>query len=247
MASLFDDTANLEDIVEIVRCMDANCPKPESNSRSLWDLRRATHIAAHHAGKETMLEKAVAMLADNGHMPGWFNQCPTASGIGDSSRNRHSNVDLVRWSETDGHARLVELKWASDSPTEAVRQILRYGAAYIYCRTHMKSLPVRRGSVMDARRVSLQVAAPVRYYADAGLPDCLSRGREGLKRFEVEGMSMSLDVLAFPDWFQRLPFSNGAEVSESCDRGELTETGRRIRDAFAGLASVYPEPGGQEQ
>ena len=57
-----------------------------------------------------MLEKAVAMLAKNGHMPGWFSRCPTASGIGDSSRTRHNNIDLVRWGEADRHAHLVELK-----------------------------------------------------------------------------------------------------------------------------------------
>ena len=129
-----------------------------------------------------MLEKAVAMLAENGHMPGWFNQCPTASGIGDSSRSRHSNIDLVHWREADGHARLVELKWDSDSPSEAVRQVLRYGAAYLFCRMHRNRLPVWCGSVMDACDISLQVAAPARYYTDSGLRYCLSRARENLTR-----------------------------------------------------------------
>ena len=49
---------------------------------------------------------------------------------------------------------------------------------------------------------------------------------------------MSLDALAFPEWFDRVPFTNGATVRDSCDRPELTEDGRIIVDAFYGLASV---------
>ena len=49
---------------------------------------------------------------------------------------------------------------------------------------------------------------------------------------------MSLDALAFPEWFDRLPFTNSAELRNSCDRAELTEEGRIIVDAFNGLASV---------
>ena len=126
MASLFDKTKGTENIAEILRQMEANIPHPSSTSRKLWQLRRATDIISHNRSRETMLEKAVAMLAENGHMPGWFNQCPTASGIGDSSRNKRSDVDLVHWREADGHARLVELKWVelkrkSDSPKRPKR------------------------------------------------------------------------------------------------------------------------------
>lgn len=138
MASLFDGTEGMDDIAEILGRMKANVPHPASTSSKLWTLRRATRIASHHRGRETLLEKAVAMLAANGHMPGWFNQCPAASGIGDSSRNRRSNIDLVHWSEADGHARLVELKWNSDDPSAAMRQILRYGAAHLFCRAYQR-------------------------------------------------------------------------------------------------------------
>ena len=125
MASLFDGTERMEDIDAILGQMKANIPHPSSTSRGLWKLRQATQVAPHNTGRETMLEKAVAMLAAKGHMPGWFNQCPTASGIGDSSRTRHSSVDLVHWNEADGHVRLIELKWDSDGPSKAMRQSLR--------------------------------------------------------------------------------------------------------------------------
>ena len=187
MASLFDGAEGMEDIAEILGRMKANVPHPASTSSKLWTLRRATRIASHHRGRETLLEKAVAMLAANGHMPGWFNQCPAASGIGDSSRNRRSNIDLVHWSEADGHARLVELKWNSDDPSEAMRQILRYGAAHLFCRAYSDRLPVRRRAVLEAREISLQVAAPARYYTASpwrdGLVGCAARDSTNLLHY----------------------------------------------------------------
>ncbi|MCY4584778.1 MAG: hypothetical protein OXB98_01950 [Bryobacterales bacterium] len=248
MASLFDGTKGMENIGDMLSQMEANIPHPWSTSKRLWQLRRATDISSHNRSRETMLEKAVAMLAENEHMPGWFNQCPTASGIGDSSRSRHSNIDLVHWSRAGMRARLIELKWDSDNPSEAVQQVLRYGAAYLFCRIHRNRLPVRRGSVMDACDISLQVAAPAGYYTDSGLRHSLTRARKHLARFDIgsriDGLSMSLDVLAFPEWFDGLPFANGEEVRAECSTAELTEAGRKVRDAFDGLASVYPEADG---
>ena len=245
---LFDGTCGTDDIVEILDRMQANCPRPFSNSRQLWQLRRETHVAGQNRSRETLLEKAVAMLAGHGHMAGWFNQCPAASGIGDSARHRRRSIDLVRWSPADSQLSLIELKWDSDTPSKAVRQILRYGAAYLFCRGHRDRLPVARRPAMSATHVALRVAAPRRYYADGGFRDCLSRARESVRSIGGEpgtlGLSMSLDALAFPEWFGRLPFSDGAEVRDSCDRPELTEKGRIVVDAFDGLASVIPDRAG---
>ena len=235
MRSLFDNTNGLDDIGEVYRRMEANCPNPASTSKLLWDLRRAPKISSYNTSEETMLEKAVAILGTRGHMQGWFNQCPVASGIGDSSADKRRNVDLVHWSAPIRHARLIELKWRSDDALEAVRQIVGYGAAYVFCRVRREQLPLGHRPVMDARHVSLQVVAPADYCRATGLPDRLARARDGLRRFDigsrVDGLSMSLDVLAFPDRFD-LPFVNGDEVRASCDRGELTEAGRMIRNAF---------------
>ena len=71
--------------------MEANCPDPDSKSTNLWELRRSCKIDPCEKKRlEIMLEKAVAMLAARGHMPEWFNQCPTASGITDSSISRQA-------------------------------------------------------------------------------------------------------------------------------------------------------------
>lgn len=248
---LFDGTCGTEDIVEILDRMQINCPRPFSSSRQLWQLRRATDVAGHNRSRETLLEKAVAMLAGHGHMPDWFNQCPAASGVGDSARYRRRNVDLVHWHAAEGQLSLVELKWDSDTPSKAVRQILRYGAAYLFCRWHRDRLPIRGRRVMSATHVALLVAAPGRYYADDGLRDCLYRARESLRSMdgepETRGLSMSLDALAFPEWFDRLPFDDGTEVHDSCNWPELTETGREVVEAFDGLTSVYPDRGGTKE
>ena len=112
----------MDDIEKIYNKMEANCPNPCSTSKKLWELRHAYQTLSS-CKPETMLEKAMAMLAARGHMPEWFNQCPVASGITDSSMsrqdskavNKKSNVDLVHWDEANKYARLVELKWESDT------------------------------------------------------------------------------------------------------------------------------------
>lgn len=92
--------------------MMANFPgTPASQSKKLWCCRRKTDIRDGNKSRETLLEKAVAMLVQEGHMSEWFNQCPVASGIVASDGDRRSDVDLVHLS--DGEARLIELKWAS--------------------------------------------------------------------------------------------------------------------------------------
>ena len=122
---------------------------------------------------------------------------------------------------------------------------------YVFCRMHRNKLRLRRGSVMDARHVSLLVAAPALYYRATDLRDCLARAREGLKRLDIgsriDGLSMSLDVRAFPDWFDHLPFANGADVIASCNRAEITDTGQKIRGAFEELNSVFPDREGTQE
>ena len=162
MPTLFDGTYGTDDIAEILDRMHANCPWPSSNSKMLWQLRRATDVASHNRSKETLLEKAVAMLAENGHVPGWFNQCPAASGIGDSARYRRRNIDLVHWDAAASRLSLIELKWDSDTPSKALRQILRYGAAYLFCRRHRDRLPAGEQPAISATHVALLVAAPSR-------------------------------------------------------------------------------------
>lgn len=242
MACLFDGTEDIEDLGKICDQMEVNCPHPCSNSKELWKLRHATEISPGSTFKEIMLEKAVANLAKREHMPDWFNQCPAASGIGDSG-NKRSSVDLVHWDESNRRARLVELKWKSHDPRYALRQVLRYGAAYLFCRIHRNELPLRGRPLMDARHVSLEVAAPARYYRGCGFVGTLVRKMGGsidafIARSGIDGLTMSLDALVFPRDFDRIPFADGEEVKQKCDTTRLTPEGGKIRDAFAGLTPV---------
>lgn len=243
MPGLFDGIPASDDIICILDQMERNCPKPSSESKKLWDLRCATDICDDNDYKETILEKSVAMLASKGYMPGWFNQCPTASGIGGSHCGRRRDVDLVHWQDSDSPLRLIELKWNSDSPTIAIRQILGYGAAYLFCRMYRNRLPVRARRAMSATHVALRVVAPAQFYRnDPNFRSCLLRARKSLggvpKRTKLANLSMSIDTLAFPKGFNCLPFTNDAEVKASCNSANLTAKGRIIVDAFDSLASV---------
>ncbi len=165
MASLFDGITGRDEVSEIYDKIVANYPgSPHTKSNSLWLLRRATDIRADNESPEKMLEKAVAMLAERGHMPGWYNQCPVASGIVTSRSDKNSAVDLVACSESKEEVRLIELKWDSDNPNLALQQILKYGLAYLFCRVHRRELPLHYRSLMDARNIALEVVAPSRYY-----------------------------------------------------------------------------------
>ena len=243
MACLFDGPKDIEDMGEICDQMEVNCPHPCSNSKELWKLRHATGISPCNTSKEIILEKAVANLAMKKHMSDWFNQCPAASGIGDSSRYKRSNVDLVHWDGSNRRARLVELKWTSDDPHCALRQVLRYGAAYLFCRKHRNALPLRGRPLMDARHVSLEVAAPARHYRGCDFVETLVRKMGGsidafIARSGIDGLTMSLDALVFPRDFDQIPFADGEEVKRKCDTTRLTPEGGKIRDAFAGLTPV---------
>ena len=109
---------------------------------------------------------------------------------------------------------------------------------------HQGRLPVGKRRAMSARNVALGVVAPARYHADDGLRDCLSRARDSLKSIggypQTRGLSMSLDALAFPEWFDRLPFSDGEEVRIARNRQQWTDPGREIVAAFDGLRTVLP-------
>ena len=140
------------------------------------------------------------MLAQRGHMPCYFNQCPAASGIFGADRDKHTNVDLVRWSDSEKYANLIELKWESDDPHAALSQIVRYGMLYLFCRLHGSRLPLRDRPLMDARHVALGVVAPMAYYRGFAGEALLARAGTHLAAFaggKTDGaLSMTLHACA---------------------------------------------------
>lgn len=249
MPSLFDRISDLDTVKEMYDKIEGNCAgRPRSSSKELWSLRCRTNIDPGNAGFEVLLERSVALLAQTGHMPGWYNQCPVASGIASSTSDRRSAVDLVHWSETTGTARFVELKWKSDGPHAAIHQVLQYGIAYILCRAYRKDLPLQNRCLMDAQHITLEVIAPFQYY-DGDRSDSMEMGEylsetslalDEFARSKTEGaLTMSLNALAFPEDFSQVPFENGQDVRDKCSTRKLTVEAQMVRDAFAGLTSVW--------
>ena len=224
--------------------------KPRSTSEEFWRCEPVTSInidGKKNESDEKILEKAVGVLAGKRHMPGWFNQCPVAAGISDPRKDNKRAVDLVHWSKSDSRMRLIELKWKSDSPLYALFEVLEYGLAYIFCRIHQKELPLQCPSLMDVRRLSLEVVAPRQFYARHDKKDFFAQMCKSLNEFassKINGLSMSLDALAFakdfPAEFERM-FENGDDVKQNCDTQQLTSEGQTVRDAFTNLVQVWPQ------
>ena len=213
---------------------------PASQSKKLWCCRRETEIGDGNESQETLLEKAVAMLAHECHMPGWFNQCPVASGIADSHKDRKRAVDLVHLS--DGEARLIELKWTSNTPVHALFQILEYGLAYILARLHIRELQLEKRRLMRVKKIRLEVMGPHEFFMEMERADLFAVMDKAIAKFASErtggALSMSLCALSFPTEFICIPFTDGREVKEICGNGVLGEEGRMVRDAFSKLEPV---------
>lgn len=254
MPGLFEGTKGVENIEHIYAKMESNCPNPCSTSESLWELRQECGICDRNDSKEKMLEKAVAILARKKNMDGWFNQCPTASGLTDASESRSTsaakgkgrNVDLVYFAGLGEPVRLIELKWDQQNynPCSAMWQIAGYGLAYIFCRIHKSELRLRESPLMNVRRIALEVVGPRKFYSGYNEKDLFAQVSNSLDNFarsKTDGaLSMSLRALAFPKEFEEVPFQNGQEVKEKCFTEELTIEGRMVRDAFEGLTPVWP-------
>ena len=95
---------------------------------------------------------------------------------------------------------------------------------------------------MDARHVSLEIAAPAHYYHGCDLVETLGRMGASLDAFiassGIDGLTMSLDALVFPKGFDQIPFACGEEVKQKCDTTQPAPEGVKILDAFAGLTPV---------
>ena len=215
-----------------------------SRSQQLWHCRRATCIADHNPSQEIVLEKTVTKLAEYGHMPGWFNQCPVASGVAGPCSDRRRAVDLVHLS--GGTARLIELKWASDTPVHALFQILEYGLAYILARLHTKELGLDDRPLMHVNHVGLEVAGPRAFFAGAGWPSWFAVLAKALAGFAEQrsggAWSMSLKACSFPEEFDRVPFTDGSTLNAAFRTGRLTVELQLVRDAFFRLAPAPTMP-----
>ena len=233
---------------ELYERMKSNVPpRIVSRSEMIWHCRRATRIADLSLSREKMLEKAVAILAERGHMPGWFNQCPVAAGIADPYKDNKRAIDLVHLcSDT---ARLIELKWAGGTPLHALFQVLEYGLAYALARLHRSGFGLHKRPLMHARHVGLEIAGPSAFFAADGWPQFFTAFDKAIAGFAKEHSggcwSMSLAARVFPENFDVVPFPDGKAVNEQCGTDGLSAEGRKIVDAFSRLAPALTTPEGR--
>ena len=230
-------------VQQLYRTIDDNFPGYARHpSDQLWRSTQETHICERNHSSEKMLEKAVAMLSKRKHMPGWFNQCPVATGLTDPHADAKRSVDLIHLSTNT--LRLIELKWNSgDTPALALFEILEYGLAYLLARQYKHKLNLLQRDFMQStlQRVHLEVVAPVKFFKGASYCNLFSALHRAIAKFtegETKGeWSMSLGIAAFPDWFHEVPFESGGEVKQICASPSLTEKGRMVQHAFASLVS----------
>ena len=201
-------------------------------------------IGLKNQSPEKMLEKSVAILADQQHMRDWFNQCPVATGIADPYADGGRRIDLVQLS---GRAvRLVELKWNSDTPVYALFEVLEYGLAYLLARIRRRDFGLSTQPLMLDRvdQVRLEVVGPQAFFHNRVRHQLeffpsMDKALASFAAAQSDGaLSMSLRALSFPAWFDRVPFASGQEVKEKCANPcvdlRRAQDSRRVRPPRAG-------------
>ena len=211
-----------------------------------WQLRHQTEPAERSESLETLLERAIAILAKLGELPDeWYNQISVDSGLVDGGGGRH--VDLARMDGND--AELVELKWPrdlkspKDTPLSALFQVLDYGLALLLSRRNAEKLKYRGLPLIEAPVVKLAVLAPYGFYRERGYDcrkyaDVISAGLQQLRVTHSDLPKMSFRFLQFPSWFDELPFKTGADVNALEESSDDDPRRVKLRKAMRALEPV---------
>lgn len=130
-------------------------------SRENWRLEKQPYIADNNGSYEKVLEKEI--VGELGEE--WVNQVPTASGLINSTANKHCNIDLVHVI-TPTEYELIELKCLSDTPIYAAFELLKYAMAYIFSRRFAAVLgyTIDEKPLLFAKKIHLIVLAPYGFY-----------------------------------------------------------------------------------
>jgi|GEM_PF-6950568 len=163
--------------IERLRALAGSRVNPDTSWRSrwLWALRKPSRTDA--AG-----ERGLAIRLCHAR-PELFYEVPAASGVFDTDgrANKRANVDLAVEVVPGEHYILVEIKEEADDPAFAAAEILRNFILYLLARRHGPPELIERRPVLQARKIDLQVWAPVEHYE--------RRDWSGLERRLVEGLS----------------------------------------------------------
>lgn len=131
-------------------------------SQENWRWEKQTYISAANSSQEKLIEKAIAVDCDDS----WVNQVPTASGLMDSTSERHCNIDLIH-QVAPREFEFIELKFDSDTPVFATLEILKYSMVYLFSRNNAAALGYSLESkpLLAAESVHLCVLAPYSYFS----------------------------------------------------------------------------------
>ncbi|MBA4095637.1 MAG: hypothetical protein C0484_02555 [Rhodospirillum sp.] len=211
-----------------------------TRSRENWRTDPQTYVHPENDSPEVVLERAIAMLADGGHLDGWWNQMPVASALANGTSDRRAAIDLARMN--DDRLELYELKWESNSPVYAAFEILLYGICYVICRARGMEFGYEELAPMQAAHVRLNVLAPAHFYDGhslAWLEAAIGSGYCDLAKRKI-GIEGSFRFLTLGLGQERL-FTFGKDAEAACGGAMLGPAGEILRDAMQGLRPLYDE------
>jgi hypothetical protein len=215
---------------ELVKVVESNWNRRPAASVKLWDLRCATGIDPDHPSIEKQVEKAIVRS-----VPEWFNQIAAGSGLADSSRDRHRNVDLAHRVE-NGVYELFEFKIgrSADTPLRAAIELLEYCALYTFARlrhTELGLFPASR-PLLRARSIRLGVLATGEVYSGWDLGALEQAIDLGVRRYARQDLRQAW-ALSFG--FESLP----ADFSWPLEGGQrLTDVLKRKQPLHGVLAGA---------
>lgn len=178
-------------------------------SRQNWRFEKQEYISSANSSIEKLIEKAIAVDCDET----WVNQVPTASGLIDSTSERHCNLDLVHRVGEDAFE-FIELKNNSDTPVYAAFELLKYAAIYCFSRKNASVLgyDIDQKFLLTAKRVQLCVLAPFSYYGPYRVEWLQTELNRALAAAPPTCEGLSLD---FRFEYYRWPVETGPEVVAS--------------------------------
>ena len=197
----FDASALLESMLTRVQQNWDRSPRRRraDPSDQNWRWEKQTEIADRNQSKEKRLEKRIAQLTGDD----WVNQVPTASGLYESNRDRHRNVDLAR-RIGDRAFELIELKVDSGNPLLATAEILQYAVLYLFARLHYPPHQIAAKQLLQADAIGLRVLAPHKFYAGYDLGWMVPAFDTALRSFSstnAVAVELSFQFLSFPPSF----------------------------------------------
>lgn len=178
-------------------------------SQENWRWEKQTYISAGNRSQEKLIEKGIAVDCDES----WVNQVPTASGLMDSTSERHCNIDLIH-RVAQNEFEFIELKYDSDTPVFGAFELLKYSMLYLFSRKYATVLGYSLESrpLLAAESVHLCVLAPYAYFGQYTLQWLQASLNQALSEREFLPQGLKMD---FRFEYHRWPVEDAPELVAS--------------------------------